>query len=223
MINLKDKKCLVTGGTRGIGEAITNRLREEGCHVLAAGKKNGDLSTEEGIMDLITYTENTLGYVDILINCAGAYQKKSIDISETSEFDKIFNINVKAPWMLCREFIPRMINKSWGRIVNFGSIASYHGHMDQSIYNASKHAILGMSRALFKELNDYNIRVFCVSPGGTQTEMGKECLGNQDYNTFLDPKEIAEYVIFNLKFDNQLIDTELRLNRFFIDKKEKIF
>ena len=222
MINLKNKKCLVTGGTRGIGKEIVTQLLNEECDVLAVGKQHGDLSTEEGVHELISYADSRLGTVDILINCAGVYYNKPIEQSFTADFDRIFNVNVKSPWILCREYIPEMIMKGWGRIVNFGSISSYHGHMNQSIYNASKHAVLGMSRSLFKELNDYNIRVFCVSPGGVQTEMGKECLGTQDFDTFLDPKEIAEYVIFNLKFDKQLISTEIQLNRIYITRLEKI-
>jgi short-subunit dehydrogenase len=222
MLSLKSKTCLVTGGTRGIGKAIATELESEGCTVLAVGKDKGDLATEEGVFQLIEYVDKKIKQIDILVNCAGVYKNKSIDKCTLTDFNDIFNVNIKAPWLLCREYIPDMIKNSWGRIVNFGSIASYHGHMNQSIYNASKHAILGMSRALFKELNDYNIRVYCVSPGGTQTEMGKECLGNQDYSTFLEPEEIAKYIIFNLKFDNQLIATEIRLNRIFITRLEKL-
>ena len=222
MISLKNKKCLVTGGTRGIGKELAIQLLNEGCEVLAVGKQHGDLSTEEGVHDLIAYTDSKLGTVDILINCAGVYYNNPISQCFTTDFDNIFNINVKAPWMLCREYATDMIIKDWGRIVNFGSISSYHGHMNQSIYNASKHAVLGMSRSLFKELNDYNIRVFCVSPGGSQTEMGRACVGTQDFDTFLEPKEIAEYVIFNLKFDKQLISTEIQLNRIYITRLEKI-
>jgi len=222
MISLKNKKCLITGGTRGIGRELALQLLDEGCNVLAVGTEHGDLSTESGIYQLIDYARKKLGNVDILINCAGVYHKKPINRNCVTDFDYTFNVNVKAPWMLCREFCIDMGDNSWGRIVNFGSIASYHGHTDQSLYNASKHAILGMSRALFKEFNDYNIRVFCVSPGGTQTEMGKECVGTQDFDTFIDPKEVAEHVVFNLKFDKQLVNTEIRLNRLFINKEEKI-
>lgn len=219
---MKNKRCLVTGGTRGIGKEIATLLKQEGCEVFAAGTKHGDLSNYQGVLWLIEHIKESLENIDILINCAGTYLKKPILDCNYKDFDKIFNINIKAPWLLCKEFIPYMKKNKWGRIVNFGSIASYHGHSNQSLYNASKHALLGMSRSLVKELNDDNIRVMCVSPSGTATDMGKACKGNQDINTFLDPKEIAEHVVFNLKFDKQLVNTEIRLNRMFINPNEKI-
>lgn len=222
MINLKNKKCLVTGGTRGIGREIVILLLKEGCKVLGVGQKDGDLSKDYGIGDVIDCARDLLKEVDILINCAGVYLNNPISKTDSEDYDYIFNVNVKAPWILCQEFSPEMIKNNWGRIVNFGSVASYHGHKNQSVYNASKHAILGMSRALFKEFNDYGIRVICVSPSGVQTDMGQECLGNQDINTFLEPKEIAEHVVFNLKFDSQLVNTEIQLNRIHIEKLEKI-
>ena len=75
---------------------------------------------------------------------------------------------------------------------------------------------LGFSRALFSELKDKNVRVFSISPGSTQTKMGKKSK-DQKFETFLDPKEVAEYVVFLIKFDNQLISEEIRLNRIKIE------
>lgn len=222
MISLKNKKALVTGATRGIGKEISSLLEEEGCKVIGVGRNSGDLSTNKGLLKVIAKTVNTIGSPDILINCAGIYFNKPIENCYIDDYERVFNINVLAPWFLIREFVPYMKKQKWGRIVNIGSLASYHGHINQSLYNASKHALLGMSRSLFKELNDYNIRVYLVAPGGTQTDMGKECLGKQDFNTFLDPKEVAEQVIFNIKFDKQLIATEIQLNRIFITRLEKI-
>ena len=214
MISLIDKKVLVTGGTRGIGKEIVTQLREEGCQVLSVGRKDGDLITVEGVEDLIVYTKAYLGNPDILINCAGVYLKKKIQNSNLSDYEYVMNINFRAPWLLCKAFSPYMLQQKWGRIVNFGSIASYHGHPDQALYNASKHAVLGLSRALFKEFNPYNVRVLCVAPGGVQTDMGKECVGETDIRTFLDPKEVAEHTVFNLKFDAELVNTEIRINRY---------
>jgi len=221
-MELKNKKCLVTGATRGIGKEIETLLEKEGCYVLGVGSKDADLTTYSDIYKLIKLTKKELGNVDILINCAGTYAKLPIEHTTDDMFFDMYNINILAPWMLCRQFIPHMKEQKWGRIVNIGSVASYHGHADQSVYNSSKHALLGLSRSLVKELNDDNIKVMCVSPSGTQTSMGRACIGDQDISTFLEPKEIAEHVVFNLKFDNQLVNTEIRLNRMFISEKEKV-
>jgi len=210
---LGNKKCLVTGATRGIGKEITSLLKEEGCNILGVGSKDGDLTTIKGIYKLIDYTKQKLGQVEILINCAGIYHNNSINNSCRADYDDIFTINVQAPWLLCREFSPAMINNKWGRIVNIGSISSYEGFPNGSLYCSTKHALLGMSRALRGELKPYNIRVFCFSPSATKTDMGKD-IPNEQYDTFLDPKEIAEYIIFAIKLNNNLISEEIRLNRF---------
>ena len=109
-----------------------------------------------------------------------------------------------------------MIKSGWGRIVNFGSSSAYTGTRKTSLYCASKHAILGFSRALHEELKEYNIRTFCVSPAGVKTKMGK-LIENHNFNTFLNPKEIVEYVAFICSFDNEMISEEIRLNRIVIE------
>ena len=105
-----------------------------------------------------------------------------------------------------------MKKKKWGRIVNIGSSSAYNGFKNGTIYCSTKHSLLGLSRALYAELKDTGIRTFCISPGSTQTKMGK-ISNDQNFETFLNPKEIADYVIFIISFDNELISEEIRLNR----------
>ena len=221
MISLQGKKALITGGTRGIGKEIVTELLNEGCQTLGVGRREGDLATKDGVDAIVGLTKAILGDPDILINCAGVYLNKTLQESSVDDYDYVLNINFKAPWLLCKAFSPYMLQQKWGRIVNFGSIASYHGYMNHSLYNASKHAILGMSRSLFKEFNDENVRVICVATSGVNTDMGVKCLGKQDITTFLDPNEVAKYVIFNLKLNNQMVSTEIQLNRMYIERLEK--
>ena len=103
-----------------------------------------------------------------------------------------------------------------GRIVNIGSSSAYAGFKETSIYCGSKHALLGLSRAVYEELKEHNIRTFCISPGSVKTDMGKK-VKNQNFDTFIDPKEIAEYVSFVMSFDGSMISEEIRLNRVFIE------
>jgi 3-oxoacyl-[acyl-carrier protein] reductase len=109
-----------------------------------------------------------------------------------------------------------MKKKKWGRIVNIGSSSSYDGFSETSIYSASKHAILGFSRSIQKELKSYGIRTYCISPGSIKTKMGKKIKG-QKYSTFINPKEIAEVILNLVKLDKEMIITEIRLDR--TDKK----
>jgi len=126
------------------------------------------------------------------------------------------NVNIQAPILLSKEFSQDMVKKKWGRIVNIGSSSSYQGFKNSSIYCASKHALLGFSRSVLDELKNDNVRTFCVSPSSIKTKMG-ETLVEQDFNTFLNPKEVAESVIFIISYNDEMIIDELRLNRIKIE------
>jgi len=100
--------------------------------------------------------------------------------------------------------------------VNIGSSSSYQGFKNSSVYCVSKHALLGFSRSILDELKKYNVRTFCVSPSSIKTKMG-ETLVEQDFNTFLNPKEVAESIIFIISYNDEMIIDELRLNRIKIE------
>ena len=93
------------------------------------------------------------------------------------------------------------------------------GVKDSSIYCSSKHALLGLSRSIFNELKEHNIRTYSVSPGSMKTEMGKMSgeISNQNYNTFIDPAEVAKFLIQICSYDNEMISEEIRLNRIKIE------
>ena len=96
-----------------------------------------------------------------------------------------------------------------------GSSSAYDGFENTSIYCATKHALLGFSRSIQKELKEKNIRVFFIAPGSIKTNMGKKVKG-QDYKTFLDPDEIAEYIIFLISFNKNLTTDEIMLKRMWV-------
>jgi short-subunit dehydrogenase len=237
MINDKliGKKCFITGATGGIGKQISIELAKNSCELFltSTNKENlkklekellkindkikihsihGDLSKKQDIKKIIKNVRNTIKKIDILINNAGVFPVKFLEDSKIEDFEKCFDINVKAPFILSKEFSKDMKKNQWGRIVNIGSSSSYNGFKENSIYCASKHALLGFSRSLFEELKEHNIRCTCISPGSVKTKMGKK-VKNQNYDTFLDPKQIAEMVITTISLDNEMIVPELRLHR----------
>ena len=232
---LKMKNCLITGATGGIGQEISKQLASLSCNLFLVStnktkleklKQNlrkinkdikieifhADLNNEENVLEMIKHARKKFTSVDILINSAGIFMIKPIGKSTIKDFDKSMNLNVKLPFILCKEFSKDMISKKWGRIVLIGSSSSYSGFKNSSIYCASKHSVLGLSRALNIELKKKNVRVMCVSPSSTKTDMGK-ILADQNFKTFLNPKEVAEYIIFTLSFDNEMNIDESRLNR----------
>ena len=232
---LKNKNCLITGATGGVGKEVSIQLADQSCNLFLTGRnkkkleslkklliknnpdinieyKEGDLTRLSDIKNIVTNAKHHFGNIDILINCAGIFMIKSIGKSTVEDFDKSINLNVRAPFILSREFSKDMVSKKWGRIVLIGSSSSYSGFENGSVYCTSKHSILGLSRALNIELKKKNVRVMCISPSSTKTNMGKISV-DQDFNTFLNPKEVAEYIIFILSFDNEMSIDESRLNR----------
>jgi short-subunit dehydrogenase len=233
------KNCVVIGASGGIGTEISKKISELDYNLFLVGqngkkllklkseilKKNKqikieietvDLTKDQSIKNVIKKIRKKFGVIDILINTAGLFMIKSLVNSSIEDFDNSFRINVRAPFIFSKEFSKDMKKKKWGRIINIGSSSSYTGFKNGTVYCSTKHSLLGLSRALFTELKEYGIRTYCISPGSTQTKMGK-LSKEQKFETFLEPKEIAEYTVFVIKFDKQLISEEIRLNRMNIE------
>ena len=232
---LRGKNCLITGATGGLGKEIAREFAKNGCNLFLTGRNNdklnslknelensvneikidfedADLSDDGEIQKLIEKVKNTFVNIDILVNCAGIFPVKLLSDSTVEDFENCFSVNVKAAFVLCKEFSQGMISKKWGRIINIASSSAYAGFKNTSIYCSSKHAILGLSRSLHSELKEHNVRTFCVSPGSIKTPMGKSVIG-QNYETFLNPNEIAELIVRLVSFDNEMISQEIQLSR----------
>ena len=231
---LSGKNCLITGATGGIGSAICLNLIQQDCNVFLTSTnenklrdlkqelsiltardiyiKKADLSSIEDINDLVLDIREKMNCIDILINNAGIFVVKSLDNLEMKDFKKSFDINVIAPFILSKELSKDMIKQQWGRIVNIGSSSAYGCSKDTLAYCTSKHALAGLTKGLHEELAEHNIRSYFISPAGAKTKMGEQ-IKNQDYDTFVSPDEIAEYISFIISFNSTMISNEVRLNR----------
>ena len=236
---LKNKNCLVTGAAGGLGREISIEMAKKGCNLFLIGRNKTklenlkseiqsinntisieyqltDLRITEQIDSLISNVRQKFSHIDILVNCAGENHRKPISESTIEEYDSCMNLNVRAPFILSKEFSKDMINNQWGRIVNIASSSAHNGFKNAAIYCSSKHALLGLSRTLFAELKDQNIRSFCISPGSMKTRMAKEdegLLAEHDYNTFMEPNEVAEFITKIISYDNEMISQEINLSR----------
>lgn len=231
-VDFKGKTALVTGSTGAIGSALVERLAEEGVNLILVGSEKGrlvkladDLELGRVIVEIITcdlsssqeleyLVEHKLRYqpVDILINAAGVFPNKPINEMSMHEYLRVININLNAPYLICAALSPFMVKAGWGRIVNIGSSSCYAGVRNTTAYCASKHGLLGLSRALHDEISEHGVRVYSISPSSTQGPMGKSTIG-QDYSTFLDPEEVADYVMFAISLDGNAMSEEILIKR----------
>jgi NAD(P)-dependent dehydrogenase (short-subunit alcohol dehydrogenase family) len=227
---LRGKRCVVTGATGGLGLEITRTLLKRGASVFATGRNSAaldalirdsgtgvlgavaDLRTHEGVAGLVSAARSAYGAIDVLVNNAALFPVKALLETTPDDYEECFAINVRAPFLLVRAFAPDMISANWGRILNIGSSSAYAGFKETSLYCASKHALLGFSRAFHDELKSSGVRVICASPGSVQTPMGRD-VRNQDFSTFLHPVEVARIAIDLLTLDGPMVIDEIRLNR----------
>lgn len=230
---LRGKNALVTGVNGGLGLAIAQELAAQGCNIIVTSRNAAkltqnamelrkspvrieaipcDLSDKQAVATLVTQAQQLFPQIDILINCAGIFPVGAVADATMDDFELCFAVNVRAPFQLSKALLPQMKAKSWGRIVNIGSSSAFNGFKDTAIYCASKHALLGFSRSLYQEVRPQGVRVISLNPGSIRTEMGKKVRG-QIFETFLDPVEVAQYVIFAISFNAALVSEEIRLNR----------
>ena len=236
--NTKNKNCLLTGATGGLGKEISKQLIKQGYNIFltSTNKKSleklksqlnilnnqskifyesGNLNKTNDINKIIQKCRKNFSSIDILINCAGVFTVKSLQQTSLKDFEENFNVNIRAPFIFSKEFSKDMIRKKWGRIINIGSSSSYSGFKNTSIYCSSKHAILGFSRSLHSELKSKNIRTIMISPGSVKTPMGKK-VKNQKFEEFIDPVEVSEILLTCLNLDKNMVIDEVRLNRMYM-------
>ena len=167
---------MVTGGMSGLGAATAIRLEEDGVTVVRFDIANGaDVVVDVSDSQAVEAAAAEVGPVDILINCAGIVgpNKPLVEVTD-DEWDRVFAINVKGTFNLCRAFVPGMRERGWGRIVNFASIAGKDGNPNLAAYSASKGAVIAMTKSLGKELATTGILVSAVAPAVIETPMNAD-------------------------------------------------
>jgi NAD(P)-dependent dehydrogenase (short-subunit alcohol dehydrogenase family) len=185
---LKDKVSLVTGGTRGIGAAIARELYSLGATVIITGTKLNyvlledyqyicvDFSDKSSLDEFVNHIKGK--QIDILVNNAGINKISPISEISLSSFEKVQQVNVTAPFMLCQAVIEGMRHRGWGRIVNISSIWGKISKAHRASYSVSKFAIDGLTSAISAEVASEGILVNSVAPGFIDTELTRNILGS---------------------------------------------
>lgn len=162
---LDGRVALVTGGNRGLGRACADALAEAGASVLAVGSKELDLATA----DLHAYVSE-LDRIDILVNNAGIIRRAPAAEVTTGDWDDVLTVNLDAAFQLSQAAGRRMIAQGHGKIINIASMLSFQGGIRVPAYTASKHAILGLTRALANEWAGLGVNVNAIAPGYMATD-----------------------------------------------------
>ena len=223
--------AVVTGGTRGIGEAISKALKAAGYKVAAnyggndeAAQKfkaatginvyKWDVSSYESCVEGLKKVEADLGPVDVLVNNAGITRDAMFHRMSPEQWGAVINTNLNSLFNMCRPVIEGMRARKFGRIVNISSVNGQKGQMGQSNYSASKAAEIGFTKALAQESARNGITVNAVAPGYINTEMvqavpkdvlEKNILPQIPIGRLGEPEEIARCVVFLVSDDAGLI------------------
>ena len=192
MVNLKDKKVLVTGASGGIGKAIAIELSSNGADLCLTGRNKSeleslqkliggnceiiisDLSKSEGIDDLANSAQEKMGQIDILINNAGITRDNLFMRMSEEDWNEVINVNLNSIFKLTKHLIKGMIKRRYGRIINITSVIGVAGGAGQSNYSASKAGIIAMSKSLAQEVGSRSVTVNSIAPGFIETNMTAE-------------------------------------------------
>lgn len=232
--SIKNQLAVITGGGGGIGRAIALKLALAGAKIVLLGGNNleklqcvyaevkkhtdclmlpGDLTDQTFIKQSVTEIIQTCGGIDILINNAGVAQNRAFEDITLEEFDKIMAINLRVPFMLIQQVLPALKKSSAAAIVNIASVVAHAGYPQQSIYTASKHALLGMTKSIASEYYKDNIRVHAISPGGVYTDMVKISRPDLSPEGMILPEDVAETVHFLLTCRTNAVIDEIIMHR----------
>lgn len=196
MAPLTEKIAIVTGGSRGIGRGIALELGKRGATVIVNYKGNADAAQEvveqikagganalavqadvgsvEGSEALIKAALDSFGKLDILVNNAGTTRDNLIMMMKPEDFDTVIETNLRSTWLCSKAAVKTMMRKRYGRIINITSISGIAGNAGQTNYSASKAGIIGLTKALAREVASRGITVNAVAPGFVLTDLTKD-------------------------------------------------
>lgn len=183
------KTVLITGGSRGIGKSMVYAFARAGYNVLLNFNKSeslaneiaseftnvkiygADVGNQENVIKMIEYAKEHFGGIDILINNAGISCNGLFQELQADEWERLMNVNLTGVYNCSKAVLPEMISKKQGKIINISSVWGMVGASNEVAYSASKAGVIGLTKALAKEVGPSNIQVNCIAPGIIMTDM----------------------------------------------------
>ena len=194
---MKGRTAVVTGGGRGVGAAVATHLAKAGAAVLVASRTSRevedvaarlraegymvhadtcDVSDEKSIARLAAIAGERLDRVDILVNNAGVATAAAVHKTSLDDWNRMFAVNATGAFLCLKAFLPGMLERRWGRVVNVVSVAGLSADRYMGAYAASKHAMMGLTRAAAAETARHGVTVNAVCPGYLATDMTRETI-----------------------------------------------
>jgi len=190
-MKLRDRVAVVTGAAKGMGDAICEALVREGASVVAAARDAGplgalverlerlegaggrhlavptDVTREDQVAVLVARTQQTFGRADILVNAAGTIGPIETPLHKIApeEWDRVLAVNLRGVFLCCRAFVPGMMERRYGKIINIAGTSGLRGYRYRAAYSSSKWAVRGLTRTLALEVGPYNVNVNAIFPG----------------------------------------------------------
>lgn len=210
---LQDKHAFVTGASRGIGAAIAAALAAAGAHVtrVAHHARDGvmacDVTSREQVDAAIEAAERRHGPIAILVNNAGIGISARFLKAEMKDLDAMLDVNLKGAWHCMQRALPGMLDAGWGRVINIASVAGLEGYPYISGYCASKHALVGLTRALATEHARSGVAFAALCPGYVNTDILTESLDNITARTAMSREE-ARAKIAAMNREGRILEPE---------------
>src|SRR5687767_8547897 len=231
-MELKGKTAVVTGGTKGIGRAITESLIEAGVNVsfsarheseieravvelnkAGRGRAAGffcDVRDEAQVKAFFAQTVEHFGGVDILVNNAGIGMFVTVESMSAEDFRAVIETNLCGVFYCCHQAIPLLRQRGGGYIINISSLAGQNAHPRMAAYNASKFGLNGFSEALMQEVRQDNIKLSYICPGSVNTFFGGD-VPSKDNDWQLQPEDIAQTVCDLLEMPERALPSKIEI------------
>lgn len=232
-MELTERVAAVTGGSTGIGRAVAEALGRAGCRVAICARTRDDLeraaeemaregievlavpadvSREEDVERFADRVRGELGPADVLVNNAGVGRFGRIDELSVQDYDDVFGANVRGVFLCSRAFVPEMVERGDGVVVNVASLAGKNAFAGGSVYAASKHAVMGMSKSMMLDLREHGVRVLTVCPGSVDTPFfDKQDAMDPDRDRIVHPGDVAELVVEAVRLSDRGTVSEVEI------------
>jgi 3-oxoacyl-[acyl-carrier protein] reductase len=216
-MTLKDRVAIVTGAGRGIGREIAELFAREGARVTVAARSaeqlgevvkaidNGggtalgvsaDVAREDDARKIVDETMQEFGRIDILVNNAGILRTGPVVSMDADEWRRVIEVNLLGTFHCSKAVAPILIERQWGRIINMASRSGKIGRPYLTAYCASKHGVIGFTKALAEELGPFNITVNAICPGVVDTDMVSDTIRERVGSGIIAPRHIADLALY---------------------------